>query len=222
MIPARMGSQRVKNKNLKLINGKPLISYILKSVYDSRNLFDNVFINSESHKLKKFANEHNFHFYLRKKSLSRNNSTNDEFAYDFIKNNYSDYLVQILPTSPFLSSREISAFVKYLIKHKPDTLISVTNHQIACVYKNKEINFKKNKKNPPSQSMSPVQVYATCLMAWKCDRFIKNYEKYGSAYHGPSGDTRYYEIKGLSSIDIDTMDDFILVKNIMNGNVSKF
>ena len=36
MIPVRMGSKRVKSKNIRLINGNPLIYYILKSVIDSK------------------------------------------------------------------------------------------------------------------------------------------------------------------------------------------
>jgi CMP-N,N'-diacetyllegionaminic acid synthase len=32
MIPARLGSKRVHNKNLRLINGKPLIGYIIDAV----------------------------------------------------------------------------------------------------------------------------------------------------------------------------------------------
>ena len=32
MIPARIGSKRVKKKNLRLINDKPLISYIIETV----------------------------------------------------------------------------------------------------------------------------------------------------------------------------------------------
>ena len=220
MIPARLGSQRVKNKNIKLLNGKPLITYVLNSIYKSKKLFDNIYLNSENEKLRKYADDFKFNFYLRNKKHSTNKSTNDEFGYDFMKNIHSDYLVQILPTSPFLSHKEIFDFVKYLIKKKPDTLISVTNHQIASVYKNKGINFKKNKKNPPSQTMEPIQVYATSLMGWKCSKFISNYEKFGSAYHGPSGKTEYYELKGLSTIDIDTMDDFKLVENIMKSNVN--
>ena len=218
MIPARLGSQRVKNKNIKLLNGKPFLTYVLKSISKSEKIFDNIYINSESKKLKKYAEDFNLNFYLRNKKLSSNKSTNDEFAYDFMKNIHSDYLVQILPTSPFLTSNEIFEFFQYLIKHKPDTLISVTNHQIACVYKNKAINFRKNKKNPPSQNMKPVQSYATCLMAWKCSKFKKNYEKFRSAYHGPSGKTLYYELKGLSTLDIDTMSDFKLVESIMKNS----
>lgn len=31
MIPARLGSQRVPKKNLRLLGGKPLVSYIIES-----------------------------------------------------------------------------------------------------------------------------------------------------------------------------------------------
>ena len=31
MIPARLGSKRIVKKNLRLLNGKPLISYIIES-----------------------------------------------------------------------------------------------------------------------------------------------------------------------------------------------
>ena len=47
MIPVRLGSKRVKNKNLRLIDGKPLISYVLETTIKS-NIFDEIYINSES------------------------------------------------------------------------------------------------------------------------------------------------------------------------------
>ena len=52
MVPARMGSQRVKNKNIKSLNGKPLITYVLNSISKSKKLFNNIYLNSESKKLK--------------------------------------------------------------------------------------------------------------------------------------------------------------------------
>ena len=36
MIPARMGSQRVKQKNIRLLNGKPLISHIVDTAVKSQ------------------------------------------------------------------------------------------------------------------------------------------------------------------------------------------
>ena len=47
MIPARMGSKRIPKKNIRLLNGKPLIQYAIDAVKDA-DCFDEIWINSES------------------------------------------------------------------------------------------------------------------------------------------------------------------------------
>ena len=49
MIPVRMGSKRVPNKNLRMIDGRPLVWYIANAVIQSGQ-FDkkDIYINSES------------------------------------------------------------------------------------------------------------------------------------------------------------------------------
>ena len=47
MIPARLGSKRVLKKNLRLLNGRPLISYNIETAVKT-GLFDDVYVNSES------------------------------------------------------------------------------------------------------------------------------------------------------------------------------
>ena len=54
MIPARLGSTRLKMKNLALLNGKPLIYYAIKAAQDS-NVFDRVVLNSDSEIFKKIG-----------------------------------------------------------------------------------------------------------------------------------------------------------------------
>ena len=49
MIPARIGSTRLKMKNLALINGKPLIYYAIQAAKDS-GVFDKIVLNSENQK----------------------------------------------------------------------------------------------------------------------------------------------------------------------------
>ena len=72
IIPARAGSKRLKNKNLKLINGKPLIYYAIKTAIKSK-LFDEVIISTDSlkilNKAEKFGAKNNG---LRPKKLSDN------------------------------------------------------------------------------------------------------------------------------------------------------
>jgi CMP-N,N'-diacetyllegionaminic acid synthase len=214
MIPARIGSKRIPKKNLRLIDGKPLIAYIIETVLQTK-IFDKIVLNADDIIFEKIANSYDIDFYYRKKELANDTATNDEFAFDFMNNHKGDILIQILPTSPLITSKEIEAFTKYMLENKVETLISVEHKQIASVYKNNPINFEKLKKNPPSQTMEPIKAYATVLMGWEYTRFKANIKKYNSAYHGGDGSIEYFELKGLSTIDIDNEEDFLLAEAII-------
>ena len=214
MVPARMGSKRIKNKNLRLINGKPLIEYVLNTI-GKVDIFDEVYVNSEDEIFSRIAKKYSMGFYKRPSHLSSDTATNDEFAYDFLRNVECDVLIQILPTSPFLTETEIISFTNHMVEKSLDTLISVEHKQIACVYEGKSINFDKLVVNPPSQTMVPIRAYATVLMGWTSSSFKANMDSFGVGYHGGESKTDYFELKGLSTIDIDTEDDFRLVESIM-------
>ena len=47
MIPARIGSERLKKKNLALIGKKPLIQYSIEAAKNAK-IFDDIYINSDS------------------------------------------------------------------------------------------------------------------------------------------------------------------------------
>ena len=72
---ARGGSKGVKNKNIKLINGKPLIWYTIKEAKKSKYI-DNYVVSSDSNKIinlvKKFGIDAPFH---RPKKLSSDKSS---------------------------------------------------------------------------------------------------------------------------------------------------
>jgi CMP-N-acetylneuraminic acid synthetase/quercetin dioxygenase-like cupin family protein len=221
MIPARMGSQRVKQKNIRLLNGKPLISHIVDTAVKSQ-AFDEIYINSESEIFKETAEYYKIKFYKRPEHLSSNTATNDDFVLDFIKNVDGDLLVQLLCTSPFISVEEIISFVQEIKDKNLDTLISVKNEQIECVYDGKPINFDEKGQTLPSQDLKPIQAYACGIMGWKYNSFFKNMEKFDSGYHGGDGKTAYFELKGFSKIDIDNEEDFQLAelvsKSIQNDS----
>lgn len=216
MIPARIGSKRVPKKNLRLIDGEPLISYIIKTIKET-NLFDEVYLNADDRVFEEIAIDYGIKYYDRDKELTTDKSTNDEFALDFMNNVPADILLQILPTSPLITGDEIKSFITYMLENDLDSLISVEHKQIACIYNNQPLNFDKLKKNPPSQEMEPVKAYATVLMAWDYTSFKNNMNQYGSAYHGGDGKTGYFQLQGLSTIDIDNEEDFLLAEAIINA-----
>ena len=211
MVPARMGSKRIKSKNLRFLDGKPLIEHVLGTL--SRvHIFDEIYINSEDEVFSEIADKYGINYYKRPDYLSSDEATNDEFAHEFLSNIDCDILIQILPTSPFITQKEIESFVNKMNADDLDTLVSVEHQQIACLYQGQAINFDNLKKNPPSQTMMPVLSYATSLMGWKTSKFLENIGNYGVAYHGGLGKTDFFELKGYSTIDIDNEEDFVLAE----------
>jgi len=207
MIPARLGSKRVPKKNLRLLSGRPLISYNIEKAVNSE-VFDEVYVNSEAEIFSEIAEQYGAKFYKRPEKFSTDSANNDQFAFDFINSIKGDILIQILPTSPLLSIAEIRGFVNYMVENEFDTLVSTVSHQIASIYKKQPINFETLEPHISSQDMLPVETYATVLMGWKYENFKKNMNELGFAYHGGKGKKGYYPIKGLSTIDIDNEEDF--------------
>jgi len=213
MIPARLGSTRVKNKNLRLINKKPLIQYIIDTAIKSK-LLDQIYVNSESEIFRNISKKSGIEFYKRSEKLASDTATNDDFALDFMENVECDVLIQLLATSPFLSAEEIDGFISKMIEEKYDTMVSVYDVRIESIYKGNPINFIQNKKTPPSQLLEPVKAYACGIMGWKVGNFRENIKKYGAAYHGGDGKIGFFEIKGFSTVDIDNEEDFVLAEAI--------
>ena len=54
LIPARSGSKRLPGKNIKLLNGVPLIAYTIKSALDS-NLFTEIIVSTDSQEIADIA-----------------------------------------------------------------------------------------------------------------------------------------------------------------------
>ncbi|MSQ79826.1 MAG: cupin domain-containing protein [Flavobacteriaceae bacterium] len=218
MIPARLGSKRVPMKNLRLINGKPLVCYIAEAAIAAQ-CFDEIYINSESDIFKEIADHYNIKFYKRPEHLASDNATNDEFMYDFMLHHDTDHVVQLLATSPFVTPEQIKEFTQTLHRPAPNgekigTLISVKNAQIECMWKGIPINFDKNEQTKPSQDLLPIHVYACALMGWDTEMYMKCMSLFNSAYHGCGGHTETFELTGYATVDIDNEEDFLLAEQV--------
>ena len=71
-IPARSGSQGIKNKNMVILKKKPLVFYTLNIV--TKDVYP--FVSTDSKKIQKYCGKMGFKInYIRPKKLSTNNST---------------------------------------------------------------------------------------------------------------------------------------------------
>lgn len=213
MIPARMGSKRISKKNIRLLNGRPLIQYAIDAAKEA-NCFDEIWVNSESEIIQKIAVESGVNFYKRPEKYASDTASNDEFAADFFNSVGGDVMIQILPTSPFISPVEIKDFVQKFVYNGLDTLISMVDVQIEAMYDGVPINFDQKKITPPSQTLLPIKAYGCSLMGWRKSNYLKNMKKYGCAYHGGDGKIDHFTLKGYSTIDIDNEEEFQLAESV--------
>ena len=211
MIPARLGSKRIKSKNLRLLAGKPLVCHVVDKCKQA-DVFDEIYINSEADVFKNIADEYGVKFYKRDKYLAADDATNDMFVLDFITNVKCDIIIQVNPTSPLITVGDITAFVNKMIEGDYDTLHSVKQEQIEALSDGKPLNFDPMKPMPRSQDLTPVMVFSSGIMGWKTDKYFENIKSLGSATYGGDGKTGYFTLKGFSTIDIDNEEDFQLAE----------
>ena len=207
MIPARIGSTRLKMKNLALIAGKPMIAYAIEAAQKS-GVFDQIILNSDSPIFEIIAQEYGCEFYLRPESMGSSTTKSDDVVLDFIQHYGGDIVVWVNPISPLQPAQEIREVVNYFLENNFDSLITVKNEQVNCILDSQPINFSLESKFAQTQELTPVQIFVYSLMMWKTDTFREAMKTQGHAIlHGKIG---FYPVSKWSGIIIKTEEDLLL------------
>ena len=129
-IPARSGSKRIKNKNFKNFNGKPLIFWTIEFALKLKS-FDKIIISTDSNK---WGNLIKSEFQsrstlidvsIRPARLSTDKSNIiDAINFDIKKVKFKLDILLLQPTSPFRSYNKINNAIKYYKKNKISSLAS--------------------------------------------------------------------------------------------------
>ena len=142
-IPARMGSKRVKQKNLRMLDGKPMVAYAIEAALGS-SMLDEVYVNTESDILGRVATEYGAKFFKRRPELASDEAKQEEFNYDFIKNTGADVLVMINPVCPLVGSKDIDQVVSFFLENDYDTVISAEEIFQQAFCEGKPVNINPN------------------------------------------------------------------------------
>ena len=124
VIPARGNSKSIKNKNIKLLFGKPLIYYSI-SIAKRSKLINKIIVSSDSKKIiyiaKKYGAEAPF---VRSKELSKDSSEDyGVFLHclEWLRKNENyipDLIVHLRPTYPIRSVKIVNKAIKFALKKK--------------------------------------------------------------------------------------------------------
>ena len=221
-VGCRLGSTRVKCKNLLLLDNQALFSYLTNNALKSK-LINNLYLNTDSKYIvdiaKKIYND-DLKYYIRPEHLGSSAAKLDDFVFDFIKNFKSDLTIFFNPCCIFLKTKTIDNAISYFIENNLDSLCASRVAQTLCFLKNKPINFSFNTSQPRTQDLESVHCQTCAFFIWKTNSFIEAYEKNSAGNF--CGKFESYGLSTLEAIDIDTEDDFLIAENILVGNKKKF
>ena len=130
IIPARGGSKSVPKKNIKKINGKPLLGYVIESALKSK-IFSHVVVSTEDNEIAKIAKKFGADVpFKRPKSLASDYASMDKVLLHAVKTLYKlDYDFDIFvwrdATTPFIRSVDIQKSIKMLKKNNASIVTGV-------------------------------------------------------------------------------------------------
>ena len=223
----RAGSKGVVNKNLKLINNKPLLYYTINQAKKSK-IFTKIVVSTDSNKIAKISKKYGAEvFFKRPKKMSSSTSpkipvvrhalikSEKEFDLKF------DYIFDLDVTSPLRTVNDLQKAFKLFKKNNSDNLISATNSNKSPYFN--QIEFKKSKydivkriKNFPKRRQDSPKVYDmnASIYIWKRNKLLSSDNLF-------TNKTSLYLMPPERSCDIDTLLDFEFVNYMILKNEKK-
>lgn len=224
IIPARGGSKRLPGKNIKILGDKPLIAWTIDAAIKSK-VFDRVFVSTDSEEIASISREYGAEVpFLRPTELASDTATTNDVVthlVDWYETESSDKVSTIAilqPTSPLRSATHINeAFAEMAVKDAK-AIISVCELEHPIQFCNQLgsgkslAGFIKQEDMKRTQDLSPTYRLNGAIYI-----FERNYVGRMSELY--SEGTFAYIMNHRDSIDIDTKDDFDLVKYFLSHSI---
>lgn len=211
MIPARMGSQRLKQKNLRELAGIPLIVRAIRKC-QAAGVFDAIWVNSEHDAFREIAQAEEVHFHQRPAELANNIATSEDYIAEFLHKHECDRLFQVHSIAPLLTTAQTADFVRAMIDGDYDTMLSCTHEQIECAYRGQPINFSFNAKTN-SQDLEPIQRITWSITGWRRKTYLEAADAGRTATY--TGRIGFYPLDRRAGLIIKTEDDLRMAEALL-------
>lgn len=199
-IPIKSNSERVPGKNFRVLNGKKLYEYICEHVKEA-NVFDEVFIDTNSEEIAQYALQQGFHVIERKEELARNTANgNDLLVHHYTLYPEFDYYFQLFATAPYLTPASIQNCVNALMQSETyDSCFTATENHGFYWLNGTPINYRPGIL-PRSQDMQAMVEETTGLYGIRKDSLERYRCRIGRK-------PLIYFVSKFEAVDINTEED---------------
>lgn len=218
IIPARGGSKGIKDKNIVLVNNKPLIYWSINSAINTPCI-SRVVVSTDSNKIASLAKQYGAEVpYLRPVELADDNSNTEDALLHLLEwlnineSYFPDNIILLQPTSPIRLKNSIMNAYNKFIKEDADSLVSVTREKIflwkmhpfvKSLYNFKERPLRQNFKDNELIFKENGSIYIT-----RANILKENKNRLG-------GKIILFEQSFEESVDIDNFEDLNTCEKIM-------
>ena len=220
IIPARSGSKGLKDKNIKLLNGKPLIAYSIEAAKQS-GVYSHIMLSTDSEVYAQIALEYGAEvpFYR-----SDANASDAASSWDVVKEvlgNYKDAGIEfdtftlLQPTSPLRDAEDIKNAYQLFQKKKAIGVVSVCEMEHSPLWSNVLAaddsldGFLAKASNRQRQALETYYRINGAIYMADVNAFLEDQNLYRSGCFA-------YKMPAEKSVDIDTALDFKIAETIMN------
>lgn len=207
-LPVKGTSERVENKNLKLMDGKPLFLHTLEKLVKC-DFIDEVYLDSESQTVFDLASEVDCKHLYRDPKLATNKTDGHQLFFNEVKQVDADIYIQILGTSPFIKSETIKQGIDVLIE-KPEY------DSVVLMAEEKQYTWEKNQPRydkyhiPNSKDLPNTIVETMGLYIVRKEVALKNKMRFGDNVY-------FLKASAIEKVDVNYPDEFALANYIAAG-----
>lgn len=222
IIPARSGSKGLVHKNIKMLNGMPLIAYSILAALESR-VFDTVMVSTDSEDYADIARQYGAEVpFLRSEQMSGDDVGSWDVVIEVLeryknKGYLFDTVCLLQPTSPLRTKEDICTAYEFFQKKFADAVTGVCECEHPLKYMmtlNEELSLEEYRKNVMDK---PRQMYPNYYRL-NGAMFIRKISYLSDEIKILNNREYAFVMDRRKSVDIDSIDDFEYVEFLMNKN----
>ena len=195
VVPIKLNNERFPNKNLALLAGKPLCTYLLNTLAGISDLETYVYCSDEA--IVPYL-PNRIKFYKRSEKLDLFSVRRQEIVSSMIRDIEAGVYVYAHVTNPFLAEKSIRAAMDAVVHEGYDSAIGVTVHKKYIWYQSSPLNFDKDMLLR-TQDIEPINMEMG-LFAFRREVAERNGSVYGNRM-------KLIPVSEIEAVDIDYKED---------------
>lgn len=212
IIPARGGSKRLPEKNIKLLGGIPLIAHSILYAQSNSDIIDDIYVSTDDEEIKNAALQFGAKVINRPKSLSGDLEPTVSALKNVLQQlgEVIEDVILLQPTNPLRPESLLKESFQYYQQKKQDSLFTVTkNHQKFGKIENEKFIPFNYEIGQRSQDLEPLYYENGLLYISKSKLILE--DKIISENAFP-----FLVDSVLANVDIDTQEDFDYAEYLYN------